>query len=280
MSEGKPTPLRADRRQCGEHGRRRVHLRSRPARRRTSPRPSSKREFIKILQSQAYEYLPIKTEADLIANLRTQLEALNGIEFTDAEWERFFKERIAGEREGDRREDRSHPGGLRPAAQARRRHDQEHRADRQDRHPQQPAAGHQPVRGRSGRRRRQVREPLRRDRAGQRLAAGAHRAQAPWRGHPRGVQPDQPLRAGQLLGGLGPVRLRAAVRDQQRHADQVLQQHDAPPAPAGHVAGDEADAEADVELVRVHVLVGGRRQQADPGPDRRSPRRSSPSTRC
>ena len=27
-------------------------------------------EFIKILKSQAYDYLPIKTEADLIANLR------------------------------------------------------------------------------------------------------------------------------------------------------------------------------------------------------------------
>ena len=40
-------------------------------------------EFIKILQSQAYEYLPIKTEADLIANLRAQLEALNGIKFSD-----------------------------------------------------------------------------------------------------------------------------------------------------------------------------------------------------
>lgn len=57
-------------------------------------------EFIKILQSQAYEYLPIKAEADLIANIRTQLETLNGIKFSDEEWERFFKERIAGEREG------------------------------------------------------------------------------------------------------------------------------------------------------------------------------------
>src|SRR5262249_4718794 len=57
-------------------------------------------EFIKILQSQAYEYLPIRTEADLIANLRAHLEALNGIEFSDTEGESFFKERIAGEREG------------------------------------------------------------------------------------------------------------------------------------------------------------------------------------
>ena len=58
------------------------------------------REFIKILQSQAYEYLPIKTEADLIANIRAQLETLNSIKFSNEEWERFFKERIAGEREG------------------------------------------------------------------------------------------------------------------------------------------------------------------------------------
>jgi type I restriction enzyme R subunit len=57
-------------------------------------------EFIKILQSEAYGYLPIRTEADLIANLRVQLEALNNIKFSDTEWERFFKERIAGEREG------------------------------------------------------------------------------------------------------------------------------------------------------------------------------------
>ena len=57
-------------------------------------------EFIKVLQSQAYEYLPIKTEADLIANLRRQMEAMNGITFSDTEWERFFIERIAGERDG------------------------------------------------------------------------------------------------------------------------------------------------------------------------------------
>ncbi|MBN2821665.1 MAG: type I restriction endonuclease subunit R [Coriobacteriia bacterium] len=56
--------------------------------------------FIKLLESQAYEYLPLTSEAELIANLRTQLEALNGIIFSDAEWERFFSERIAGANEG------------------------------------------------------------------------------------------------------------------------------------------------------------------------------------
>jgi type I restriction enzyme R subunit len=58
------------------------------------------REFIRLLHSQAYEYLPLTSEADLIANLRIQLEALNNIAFSDAEWERFFTERIAGANEG------------------------------------------------------------------------------------------------------------------------------------------------------------------------------------
>ncbi|MDZ4179249.1 MAG: type I restriction endonuclease subunit R [Coriobacteriia bacterium] len=58
------------------------------------------RELIRLLRSQAYEYLPLTSEADLIANLRAQLEALNSITFSDAEWERFFTERIAGANEG------------------------------------------------------------------------------------------------------------------------------------------------------------------------------------
>lgn len=53
------------------------------------------REFIERLQAQAYEYLPITSEAQLVANLRAQLEALNGIIFSNAEWERFFAERVA-----------------------------------------------------------------------------------------------------------------------------------------------------------------------------------------
>lgn len=58
------------------------------------------REFIRLLQSQAYEYLPITSEAHLIANLRTQLEALNSITFSDTEWDQFFSERIAGANDG------------------------------------------------------------------------------------------------------------------------------------------------------------------------------------
>jgi type I restriction enzyme R subunit len=58
------------------------------------------KEFIKLLQSQAYDYLPITTEAQLVANLRTQLEALNSIAFSDDEWERFFSEKVAGANDG------------------------------------------------------------------------------------------------------------------------------------------------------------------------------------
>lgn len=57
-------------------------------------------ELIRLLREQAYEYLPITCEADLVANLRTQLEALNHITFTDAEWTRFFTEKISGEKDG------------------------------------------------------------------------------------------------------------------------------------------------------------------------------------
>ena len=57
-------------------------------------------ELIRLLQSQAYEYLPITSESQLVANLRTQLEALNSVTFSDSEWEQFFTERIAGANDG------------------------------------------------------------------------------------------------------------------------------------------------------------------------------------
>lgn len=51
--------------------------------------------FIKQLEAQAYEYLPIHTEQDLINNLRKQLEKLNNYKFEDKEWDAFFKKNIA-----------------------------------------------------------------------------------------------------------------------------------------------------------------------------------------
>jgi type I restriction enzyme R subunit len=56
--------------------------------------------FIALLKDQAYEFLPVTTEVDLISNLRRQLEALNKIEFTDTEWERFFRQSVSGETDG------------------------------------------------------------------------------------------------------------------------------------------------------------------------------------
>ncbi len=57
-------------------------------------------EFIDLLRSQAYEYLDITIEDQLVANLRIQLEKLNDIQFSDGEWGRFFREKVAGENEG------------------------------------------------------------------------------------------------------------------------------------------------------------------------------------
>jgi type I restriction enzyme R subunit len=56
--------------------------------------------FIDLLKGQAYEYLSINSEADVLVNLRKQLEELNKVEFSDVEWERFFREGVSGERDG------------------------------------------------------------------------------------------------------------------------------------------------------------------------------------
>ena len=56
--------------------------------------------MINRLQQQGYEYVDIKRESELIANLRRQLEHLNGFAFTDGEWDRFFKAEIANEGKG------------------------------------------------------------------------------------------------------------------------------------------------------------------------------------
>nr|DAF45320.1 MAG TPA: type I site-specific restriction-modification system protein [Siphoviridae sp. ctBLh2] len=58
------------------------------------------RAFIKLLTEQAYDYLPIHTETELIANLRRQLEKLNHYTFTDAEWSRFFTGCLANKNSG------------------------------------------------------------------------------------------------------------------------------------------------------------------------------------
>ncbi len=44
-----------------------------------------------MLEEQGYAYLPIHENADLVVNLRRQLELLNNYTFTDKEWDFFFK---------------------------------------------------------------------------------------------------------------------------------------------------------------------------------------------
>ena len=54
---------------------------------------SLEREFIRDLQAQGYEYLQgLNNHGELIKNLRIQLQQLNNVVFSDAEWHRFLEE--------------------------------------------------------------------------------------------------------------------------------------------------------------------------------------------
>ncbi len=57
-------------------------------------------DFIRQLERQAYERVNITSEADLIANLRSQIERLNDIRFTDSEWRSFFAEHLGNPNHG------------------------------------------------------------------------------------------------------------------------------------------------------------------------------------
>jgi type I restriction enzyme R subunit len=58
------------------------------------------REFIRLLQGQAFEYVTIRSEAELLSNLRVRLEALNAVTFTDDEWQRLLSEYVVGANDG------------------------------------------------------------------------------------------------------------------------------------------------------------------------------------
>ncbi len=47
-------------------------------------------DFIKRLCHQGYEHINITNEAELIGNLRLQIEKLNNFTFLDKEWEEFY----------------------------------------------------------------------------------------------------------------------------------------------------------------------------------------------
>ena len=57
------------------------------------------KDFIRMLGEQGYEYLPLHTETELISNLRKRLEILNSYQFTNAEWKRFYGEKLANPNE-------------------------------------------------------------------------------------------------------------------------------------------------------------------------------------
>ena len=73
-----------------------------PERRKRSYQSEAELEknFIEDLQEQGYEYLTIKTEDDLVENLKKQIEKLNHITFSETEWTRFYGHYLANDTEG------------------------------------------------------------------------------------------------------------------------------------------------------------------------------------
>ncbi len=57
-------------------------------------------QFIQLLEQQAYSFLRITAEKDLVDNLRLRLEQLNGYRFTDKEWKEFFFGKLANANSG------------------------------------------------------------------------------------------------------------------------------------------------------------------------------------
>ena len=56
--------------------------------------------FIKQLTEQGYTYLQIHSSDELVANLRRQLEKLNGFTFSEEEWKRFFAQNLSNANDG------------------------------------------------------------------------------------------------------------------------------------------------------------------------------------
>lgn len=52
-------------------------------------------EFIRILQSNGYEYLTIRSNDDLLVNLRNQMSRLNNVTFSEAEWGQILNNYLA-----------------------------------------------------------------------------------------------------------------------------------------------------------------------------------------
>ena len=54
-------------------------------------------QFVELLKDQAYDYLTIDSEIELIENLKLKLEKLNNMQFTKSEWENFFTSCISSD---------------------------------------------------------------------------------------------------------------------------------------------------------------------------------------
>ncbi|MFP2467137.1 HsdR family type I site-specific deoxyribonuclease [Pseudescherichia vulneris] len=50
------------------------------------------RELIQDLQNQGYEFLAVKSQTAMLANIRAQLQSLNGVAFNESEWRRFTEQ--------------------------------------------------------------------------------------------------------------------------------------------------------------------------------------------
>ncbi len=57
-------------------------------------------EFIRLLEANGYKYLNIKQNDDLLLNLRSQLEKLNNITFSDKEWRQILDQYLVNKTEG------------------------------------------------------------------------------------------------------------------------------------------------------------------------------------
>ena len=53
------------------------------------------RAFVELLEKQAYSFLKITSNKQLVDNLRMQLEKLNDYQFTDKEWKSFFESKLS-----------------------------------------------------------------------------------------------------------------------------------------------------------------------------------------
>lgn len=58
------------------------------------------KDFINRLEKQGYEYITLKSEKELILNLRKGIEKLNSFTFSDTEWEQFYTKIISNGNEG------------------------------------------------------------------------------------------------------------------------------------------------------------------------------------